>query len=97
MLWSYIPYFKTLVPHLSHLPKIFVDNAENGILQLMYKERMFLGTGGDEFMKKQFLKKQDELLDLLRRQDEYLLKLLKQGHRKLIIKIIKAYLQQHES
>ena len=42
-------------------------------------------------------KKQDELIDLLRKQDQYLLSLLKQGHREVITKVIKAYLQQHES
>ena len=32
-----------------------------------------------------------------KKQDEELLKLLKQGHREVITKVIKAYLQQHES
>ena len=42
-------------------------------------------------------KKQDELIELLKRQDEYLLRLLKQGHRAVITKVIKAFLQQLES
>ena len=41
-------------------------------------------TRGDEFMKN-------------KKQDEELLKILKQGNKDLILKIIKDYLKQHES
>ena len=77
--------------------KIFVDNAENVILQLYIEEQMFLYTRGDKFMGKQLIKKCDEFCETMRKQDEALLRLLKQGHRKLIVKIITDYLQQPES
>lgn len=47
------------------------------------------------------MRKHDEaILDLynkLQKQDEELLRLLKQGHRMLVIKVITDYLSQHES
>ena len=48
-------------------------------------------------MQVQLKKKQISLRDKLRKQDEELLRLLKQGHRELIIKVITDYLSQHES
>lgn len=48
-------------------------------------------------MQEQLMKKHDELRDKMRKHDEALLELLKQGHRELIKKIIKDYLQQPES
>ena len=48
-------------------------------------------------MRKQLKKNYDELCDKTSKYDEALLELLKQGHRALIIKTIKDYLQQHES
>ena len=48
-------------------------------------------------MGKQLKKTQDEFCDETNKYDEALLRLLKQGHRELIIKTIKGYLQQHES
>lgn len=43
-------------------------------------------------MSEQLKRKHDELLENLRKHDEALLKLLKQGHRDLIVQVIKAYL-----
>lgn len=43
-------------------------------------------------MRKQFEKKHDELYEIMKKQDEALLRLLKQGHRELIIKVIEDYL-----
>ena len=43
-------------------------------------------------MVKQLMKKQDELYEKHKKQDEALLRLLKQGHRELIIKVIEDYL-----
>ena len=43
-------------------------------------------------MVKQIRKKQDEIYEKLKKQDEALLRLLKQGHRELIIKVIEDYL-----
>ena len=43
------------------------------------------------------MKKHDELYEKLNKQDEALLRLLKLGHRELIIKVIKDYLLLHES
>ena len=43
-------------------------------------------------MVKQLIKTQDELYENLKKQDEALLRLLKQGHRELIIKVIEDYL-----
>ena len=48
-------------------------------------------------MQEQLKKKQRALRDKLRKQDEELLRLLKQGYRELIIKVITDYLSQHES
>ena len=48
-------------------------------------------------MRKQLKKISSEFYDNMKKQDEALLELLKQGHRALIIKTIKDYLQQHES
>ena len=48
-------------------------------------------------MRKQLKKISNELSDNTKEYDEALLELLKQGHRALIIKTIKDYLQQHES
>ena len=48
-------------------------------------------------MVKQLRKNRDEIYEKLKKQDEALLRLLKQGHRELIIKTIKNFLQQHES
>ena len=48
-------------------------------------------------MRKQLKKISNELSDNTKVYDEALLELLKQGHRALIIKTIKDYLQQHES
>ena len=42
-------------------------------------------------MEKQLIQKHDELQDKLRKCDEAILELLKRGHRKLIIQIIKDY------
>ena len=43
-------------------------------------------------MKEQLIKKHSELCDKMRKQDEALLGLLKQGHRELIAQLIKDYL-----
>ena len=48
-------------------------------------------------MRKQLKKLSSEFCDNMKSQDKALLELLKQGHRELIIKTIKDYLQQHES
>ena len=48
-------------------------------------------------MREQLKKKHEEFIELIRKNDEALLDLLKLGHRELITKIIKDYLQQHES
>ena len=48
-------------------------------------------------MRKQFKKKYNEVRDIATRYDEELLRLLKLGHRELIAKLVKDYLQQHES
>ena len=40
--------------------------------------------------------KRDEFYEIMKKQDEYLLRLLKQGHRELIIKVIKDYLSTIE-
>ena len=40
--------------------------------------------------------KHDEFYEIMKKQDEYLLRLLKQGHRELIIKVIKDYLSTIE-
>ena len=47
-------------------------------------------------MVKQLIKTQDELYENLKKQDEALLRLLKQGHRELIIKVIEDYLLSFE-
>ena len=47
-------------------------------------------------MEKQLIQKHDELQDKLRKYDETILELLKQGHKKLIIQIIKDYLSSCE-
>ena len=47
-------------------------------------------------MGKQLRKKQDEIYEDLKKQDEALLRLLKQGHRELIVKTIKDYLSMTE-
>ena len=52
---------------------------------------------GGNFMGKQIEKIHDEFCELMRKNDEALLDLLKLGHRELITTIIKDYLQQHES
>ena len=38
------------------------------------------------------MSKHDEIIEKLKKQDEALLRLLKQGHRELIIKVIEDYL-----
>ena len=43
-------------------------------------------------MGKQLKIKQDEFIEKLKKKDEALLRLLKQGHRELIIKVIEDYL-----
>ena len=43
-------------------------------------------------MKEQLTKKHDELREKMRKYDETILKLLKQGHRELITQVIKDYL-----
>ena len=43
-------------------------------------------------MRKQFKKKQDEFVEKLKKQDEELLELIKQGPRDIIIQVIKDYL-----
>lgn len=43
-------------------------------------------------MRKQLKKKHDELYEIIEKQDEELLKLIKLGHRSLIIQVIKDYL-----
>jgi hypothetical protein len=48
-------------------------------------------------MDNQLTKECDELREKMRKYDEALLKLIKQGPVDLIIKTIKDYLQQHES
>ena len=48
-------------------------------------------------MQEQLKKKHNELRDKMRKHDEELLRLLKQGHRELIKKIITDYLSQRES
>jgi hypothetical protein len=47
-------------------------------------------------MKTQMNKKQDILLERMRKHDEELLKLLKQGHRELITKVIITFLSSNE-
>ena len=47
-------------------------------------------------MKTQLKIKNNELLEKLRKHDEALLKLLEQGHRDLIVRIIKDYLSTIE-
>ncbi len=47
-------------------------------------------------MKKQLKKKHAELLERMKKHDEELLQLLKQGHRDLIIQVIKAVLSSNE-
>ena len=48
-------------------------------------------------MGKQLKKTHDELREKMRKYDEAILALIKQGHRELIINTIKDFLQQHES
>ena len=48
-------------------------------------------------MREQLKKNYEELRKKTKKYDEALLELSKQGHRELIITIIKDYLQQHES
>ena len=47
-------------------------------------------------MEKQLKIKQDEFIEKTKMQDEALLELIKQGHRELILRVIKDYLQQNE-
>ena len=47
-------------------------------------------------MSEQLKRKHDEILEKLRKHDEALLKLLEQGHRDLIVRIIKDYLSTIE-
>ena len=47
-------------------------------------------------MSEQLRIKNNELLENLKKHDEALLKLLKQGHRDLIVRIIKDYLSSFE-
>ena len=47
-------------------------------------------------MGKQLKIKQDEFIEKMKKQDEALLRLLKQGHRELIIKTITDYLSTIE-
>lgn len=51
---------------------------------------------GGDFMRKQSTKTQNEFCDNTKKQDEALLKLLKQGRRELIISTIKDYLSSLE-
>ena len=48
-------------------------------------------------MGKQLTKKHDEFIEEMKKQDEALLELIKQGHRELILRTIKDFLQQNES
>lgn len=48
-------------------------------------------------MEEQLIKKHSEFCDNMRKQDEAILRLLKQGHRELISQIIKDYISQRES
>ena len=77
--------------------KILVDKSENDILQFIYKEQTFLLNKGREFMQEQLKKKHKELRDKMRKCDEELLRLLKQGHREIILRVITDYLSQRES
>ena len=43
-------------------------------------------------MGEQLEKVQDEFIEKMKKQDEAILELLKQGHRSLIVKVIKDYL-----
>lgn len=47
-------------------------------------------------MGKQLIKKSDELIEKMKKYDEELLALIKQGHRSLVIQTIKDYLSLHE-
>ena len=47
-------------------------------------------------MGNQIKKQQDEFHEIIKQQDETLLMLLKQGHRELIVKVIKDYLSTIE-
>ena len=49
---------------------------------------------GGKFMGKHLKKKQDEFIEKMKECDSALLELLKQGHRELILKVIKDYLSQ---
>ena len=91
--WSYIQYKKTLILNYVHSfqeivfvenfypRKIFVDNAENVILQLLYKEQTFLLNEGVKFMRDKDY-------------DEKLLKMLNDDTRKIIAKTLTKYLEQ---
>ena len=48
-------------------------------------------------MREQLTKNYEELREKMKKYDEALLELIKQGHRELIVTTIKDYLQQHES
>ena len=48
-------------------------------------------------MKEQLIKNYDEIQVETRKYDEVILRLLKQGHRELISKVITDYISQHES
>jgi len=47
-------------------------------------------------MKEQLKKKHADLRVKMKKHDEAILKLLKQGHKEIVIRVIKEYLSQHE-
>ena len=63
--------------------KNFIDNIENDILQLLYKEQTFLLNEGVKFMSNKD-----------KNYDEKLLKMLNDDTRKIIAKTLTKYLEQ---
>lgn len=53
-------------------------------------------TKGEELMGKQLVNKCDELKEKMRKYDEAILELIKQGHSEIIVNVIKDYLSLHE-
>ena len=47
-------------------------------------------------MQEQLTKKSEEFIENIKNHDKALLELIKLGHRKLVIKVIKDYLSLHE-
>ena len=47
-------------------------------------------------MKEQLKKKHTELRKKMKKYDDTIFELLKQGHKKLVVQVIKDYLSQHE-